>query len=153
MITETNKWRVILDSPWLNKDEIIYDKLYDNPHIDPDDYPHLFSPVYQLEDGTEACFGDLVWRSKNYQVKSVKFECIHIEQKTPIFGTRENCEKWLETNAENIRTELLKQNQKSSFQTLKMFIKKLDVMEELSWKELRRIREGLNNCISNIENI
>lgn len=29
----------------------------------------------------------------------------------------------------------------------------LDSMEELSWSDLYKIREGLNNCISNIENI
>jgi len=157
MITKTKKYKIKIHTPWASKgdisdaDDILmpYFKEGENP----ESYPDIYEPVYRLEDGTEICLGEPIWRSKNYEVKSTKFSSVHISQKTPIFGTRKNCEKWLKTNAKNIKTELLKQNSKSSFQTLKLFVKQLDNMEELSWRELSKIREGLKRCISNIENI
>jgi len=157
MITKTKKYKTKINTPWVSKGDISHSDYiimnYFPEGKKPEDYPDIYEPVYRLEDGTEICLGEPIWRSKNYEVKSTNFNHVHINQNTPIFGTRENCEKWLKTNAKNIRTELLKQNSNSSFQTLKSLVKKLDSMEELSWSDLYKIREGLNNCISNIENI
>ena len=138
MIQETNFYQVISDNPWmsigykLTKEDL---KAYSGGY-DIDNYPHMFSKMYLLEDGTKMVLGDKVWRSKNYEVKSVIFNKTHIENNTPIFGTRENCEKWLEKNAENIKAELQKQTSDSSFITLKQLIDRLGSYEDLSIKDI-----------------
>lgn len=156
MITQTEKYKVILENPWMPIDTITDQFVLCSKHLPvgkkPESYPDVFAAIYQLEDGTELCLGEPIWRSKNYEVRSTNFNQIHIAQNTPIFGTRENCEKWLEKNAKNIRTELLKQNRDSSFQTLKAWVNKLDDLSKVSYDDLLKIKEGLNTCIENIEN-
>lgn len=151
MITKTNKFKVKIRVPLYNKGEIVHKVL--PPGIQHEDFPDVFEPVYKLDDGTEICLGDQIWRSKNYEVKSTSFSAIHIEQDTPIFGTREACEKWLEENANNIKTELLKQNRDSSFQTLKAWANKLDNLEKLSFRDLELISDGIRTSIKNIERV
>lgn len=151
MIVKTNKFRVKIDVPLYAKDEIVV-KCFP-PGIQYEDFPDVFEPVYKLEDGSERCIGDHIWRSKNYEVKSTLFSIIHITQDTPIFGSKKACEKWLEKNAKNIKTELLKQNRDSSFQTLKAWANKLDNLEKLSYRDLELIRDGIRTSIKNIERI
>lgn len=154
MITKTNEYKFIAEALAYSKGTIVTKKFIEDEHgIPPDKYTHLLQTIYKLEDGTKICLGEQIWRSKNYEVKSTTFSQIHIDQNTPIFGTRKNCEKWLEINADNIKAELLKQNSDSSFQTLKVLVDKLDNMENLSWSDLYKIREGLKTCIKNIENV
>lgn len=152
MITKTDKFKVKIVTP-LDFEVGEIHTYHEGDMWHAEDYPDVFEPIYKLEDGTELCLGDMVWRSKNYEVKSTPFSKIHIEQDTPIFGTREACERWLEKNAENIKTELLKQNKDSSFQSLKSWVSRLNNLEELSWSDLNKIRNGLQTCIKNIEEI
>ena len=154
MITKTKSFKVILDNPWVLAGTYHTEVDLAN-YIGKDEnlekYPHIFSRVYKLEDGSLKCLGQQIWRSKNYEVKSTTFNKVHIEQNTPIFGTRENCEKWLETNAKNIKAELLKQNSDSSFQTLKALVDRLEALDTLTPRDLVTIREAMKNCINNIE--
>lgn len=154
MIKETEYVKVVLDNPWLKKGNIIHcSDVLENLKCRPEDFPDIFKIVYDLGDGGEACLGDLVWRSKNYEVKSVIFTEVHLHQQTPVFSSRESCEKWLEKNAKNISKELLKQNRSSSFQTLKSWVEKLNNLDELTYNELILIREGINKSIENIEKL
>lgn len=148
MITKTKSFKVILDNPWVLKGTY---HNYIGENESPEKYSHIFSRVYELEDGSLKCLGERIWRTKNYEVKSTIFTKVHIEQNTPIFGTRENCEKWLETNAKNIKAELLKQNSDSSFQTLKALVGRLEALDTLTPRDLVTIREDMKNCINNIE--
>lgn len=152
MAKQTNKFKVKINTPFTDDIGSVYinDEL---AAINASDYPDIYEPIYVLEDGTEVCLGEQIWRSKNYEVKSTRFSEAHISQKTPIFGTRKNCEKWLKKNSDNIKTELLKQNSDSSFQTLKSLIYKLDGLETLTPKDLETIRDAMKNCISNIERV
>lgn len=148
MITKTNKFRVKINTPWIKVGEVFH-----NPYVveNPEEYPDVFEPIYTLEDGVEVCIGDLVWRSKNYEVKSVKFSDVHINNDTPIFGKRISCENWLEKNATNIKAELLKQNRSSSFQTLKVLVNKLDKIDNLTISEIKGLQEAIKQSINNIE--
>ena len=152
MITKTNKFKIKIDTPFTDEKGSIYinDR---NSAVNAEEYPDVFEQMYELEDGTEVCLGDPIWRSKNYEVRSTRFNLAHISQNTPIFGTRVNCEKWLETNARNIKVELLQQNSDSSFQTLKALVYRLDGLETLTYGDLNTIRESMKNCILNIENV
>ena len=154
MITKTDEYKFIEETLSYSKGTLVTKQFIERNHgISPDKYPHLLQVMYKLEDGNRVCLGEQVWRSKNYEVRSVTFVAAHISQKTPIFGTRKDCEKWLEINANNIKTELLKQNSDSSFQTLKSLVYKLDALETLPHNDIAILREAMKNCISNIENI
>lgn len=154
MIIKTDEYKFIEETLSYSKGTLVTKQFIERNHgISPDKYPHLLQVIYKLEDGSRVCLGEQIWRSKKYEVKSTTFSLIHISQNTPIFGTREGCEKWLETNANNIKTELLKQNSDGFFQTLKSLVYKLDALETLSHNDIAILREGMKNCISNIESI
>jgi len=157
MIAVTNKYRVKIDTPWTVKDEVTTSDTIRRPagvqKFNLDKFPDVFAPIYQLEDGTQVCLHDLVWREKNGGVKQVQFSQIHIDNNSKIFGTSQACEEWLEKNAENIKTQMLEQNRGSSFQTLKAWANKLNDLDSLSPKDLLKIRDGIQGSIQNMEQI
>lgn len=155
MITKTNKYRVKVDTPFF---ELPKDSFFEYSPVYPwvaDDYPEMFEAVYRLQDGSEKCIGDTVWRSKNYEVKSVMFSNIHVSQETPLFGTQVACEQWLEKNANNIKATILKQNRDSSFKNLKLWTSQLEEEvaspEKMSIANVIKISKMISNSIENIE--
>lgn len=160
MIQKTDRYRSIISSPWIPRGQIFHKTYLQNevflvPNKSPEDYPDMFQVLYELEDGTEVCFGDNVWREKNGVVRSVIFGQVHVDKNSKVFGTSEACEKWLKENADNIRAELTKQCADSSFMTLKAHAKRLEnevaVPENISIKNIIKISEGITKSLENIE--
>lgn len=158
MIEETTCWKFINGSLDYSEGIVVTDGFMLKEHkLDSEEIrthlQHLLARIYKLEDGTEVVFNDLVWRVKNEEIKSVQFRPVHLEQNTPLFGTRKSCERWLEKNAKLIQKQQLKQNRDSSFLTLKAWVSKLDSLPNLSFGDLEKIREGLKSSIENMERI
>ena len=85
MIVGTNKYRFIAEALDYNKGGIIsQEDLMQEHNAYGSDLSHLLSRVYTLDDGTEVCFGDLVWREKNYAVKQVQFSEINVNQQSKL---------------------------------------------------------------------
>jgi hypothetical protein len=137
-ITKTEKYRVILSNPWFTLGNIV-------GGAERIDYPHIFSPIFEFEDGTQVCINDTVYRVKNESynrvVKALKLQEVHISGDVEIFPSFDSAKKELEQEKERTEVSMKSHTLTNNLTTIRMLSDTKD-FEKLS---LQDIKNKLNN--------
>lgn len=105
MIKETNKYRLKVDTPWMDKGFILESN--NARELNAFKHPHLFDRLYEFENGDLKAFGDTVYKilTKGYnrEIKNTIFAAPHtaLSFDNLVFPTEELAQKRLMELEEN----------------------------------------------------
>lgn len=138
---KTDRYRVIVATPWVKLGDIVIDGW--TPMMP--DYPNIFSPIFEFEDGTQVCINDTVYRVKyeNYNrvIKALKLQDLHISGDVEIFPSFDSAKKELEQEKERTEVSMKSHTLTNNLTTIRMLSDTKD-FEKLS---LQDIKNKLNN--------
>ncbi len=140
-LIKTNTYRVRRDTPEHSIGMIRHKELI--PDIDM--YPHIFTPIYEFEDGFQIGLGEPIYRIDydKQLIKTVQLSPNHLEGRFELFSTKEKAEKALKDWRQNIHK---KYDNKELYKMVEyIYITTINLkVEELSIAEIKKKLEYIH---------
>lgn len=135
MLNRTNKFRVDIPNPWMEKGKVVNS----TNKIECGDYPHIFTPLFEYK-GELIAMGDLVYRivQKNFKdcIKAVRLNETHIENGLLFFLTPEEAEEELKKQEKKLQKRFDNQEVWSHLETI--FLYTSQPLKDISFEDIEK---------------
>lgn len=146
-LTKTNKFKIKIDTPWTKMSEIVENG--DN-FFGIQNFPELYEPLYQFEDGTLVSINDTVYRIKtegyNRIIKSIKLMKVHIDGELEVFPNIETANKKLKEEENQASVRIKESSEKNILNTIKILTNIKD-FDKLTLYEIKLKLEQINKLV------
>lgn len=142
-LIETDKYVVTQNIPYFDLGDILTKK-YDFSF---EEYPNVFSKIYEFETGDITYIGEQVYRIKGDKIKQVYLTKDNLDLE--LFPTYESAQNFLDLQIEKIKVESVEKQYKQSLQKIKLF-SDIDNIETLSIQEIKTKFNIIQNLCNNV---
>lgn len=143
-LIETNKYVVTQNVPYFDLGDIqIVETSFKY-----EDYPNVFSKVYEFETVEITYIGQQVYRIKSDKIKQVYLTKDNLDLE--LFPTQESAEKFLQENEEKFKQESIEKQYKQKLRKIK-FLSSTDNIEKLSIHNIKVVFNSIQDLCKDVE--
>lgn len=143
-LIETNKYVVKQNVPYFDLGDIYINE----SSFKYEDYPNVFSKVYEFETGEITYIGQQIYRIKGDKIKPVYLTKDNLDLE--LFPTQESAEKFLQENEEKFKQESIERQYKQKLRKIK-FLSSTDNIEKLSIHNIKVIFNHIQDLCKDVE--